>query len=392
LSKHWIKSPAWDALWIFSGLWAPLVALAVYAARGVFSSEHAGLRLPTYDPSTLAVVYLPLSILHRVGATFSVLGMPILRDEARRDLRRFVYLPAAITVASFGLAVCFAFHPAFSFLPAFPGELWAFFVLAYASILWDRWHFCAQEFGVLSIYRMRAGQRAAEDRRFDRVFTIALMLGVNMVLYVCSGFPQEKQVLLHGTPLAAYRGPLQQEVARVAIVVGVVLLLTALAREWRHPQRSFPKLGYYVLIGGHTIFLFFVPQALGLFFLSYILHHWIVAVGLFGRVGVNAYAQGSSAAGLGRLALRAVPLLALLVPWYYTYDRFNLSSKSLIPLPNIGWLNGAPMSARLLAAFAIGAFFTIDFLHYYYDRCLYRFRDPAVRERVVPLLLGQATS
>ena len=144
LSAQWIKSPLWDALWIFAGAWAPLVALAIYSALGVFSADHAGMPLPVYNAQSLAMVYLPLSVLHRIGATFSVLGTPILREEARRDPRRYVYRPAAITLGCFVLAMCIVFHSAFAFLHSVSGELWAYFALAYVFILWDRWHFCAQ--------------------------------------------------------------------------------------------------------------------------------------------------------------------------------------------------------------------------------------------------------
>jgi hypothetical protein len=134
--------------------------------------------------------------------------------------------------------------------------------------------------------------------------------------------------------------------------------------------------------------LYLYPNALWLFFLSYVVHHWMVAVGLFGRVSVNAYANGSSLAGFGRVALRVMPLLALVVLWYQVFGQFDRGG-NLTPLPDSRWFEGASIGAKMLAGFAIGSFFTLDFLHYYYDRCFYSFSNPAVRKQVAPLLLGE---
>jgi hypothetical protein len=44
------------------------------------------------------------------------------------------------------------------------------------------------------------------------------------------------------------------------------------------------------------------------------------------------------------------------------------------------------------AALAISAFFVLNFLHIYYDRCLYLFRGPSVREKISPLLFGTSNA
>jgi hypothetical protein len=383
-----VQSPAWDGLWLFSGLWAPLVALALFWIARAGVGPEVTLDSPGFDPTAIAWLYLPLSILHRLTTTYAVLCTPILRDELRKDPARYLYVPAAILVGCVGLSVAFVFHDAFAFLPGRHGRMWAFFVLAYVMILWERWHFCAQEFGVLSIYRIRARQHGAADKRFDRLYTNALMLGVNMCLYVCLGFSDETRVLLHGVDLSSRQAVLDA-LAVGAVTVAATLLLYAVLRELRHPQRSLPKLLFYVLVGSHSLLLYLAPRALGLFFLSYMLHHWMVSVGLFGRVVLTAYDRqlGSFAAALRRVTLHVAPLTAAVVLWYLFFEPLNKAG-NLAPVPTETDFTGAATGARLLAGAVIGVFFALNYLHYYYDRCLYAFSTPAIRKTVTPLLLG----
>ena len=49
-------------------------------------------------------------------------------------------------------------------------------VIALATIdfVFVTWHFAAQHFGILSLYRMRAGRKDRWTRRIDRLFTLGL--------------------------------------------------------------------------------------------------------------------------------------------------------------------------------------------------------------------------
>ncbi|MGD8858684.1 MAG: hypothetical protein PVI30_01640 [Myxococcales bacterium] len=393
MAGQWIQSPLWDGVWMFSGLWAPVLSVLIYLWLKATSGQPLTLESPGFDAAKIAAIYLPLSILHRLTTTYAVLGTPILRDEIRKDRRRYILVPAAILLGCILLSTAFAFHNSFSFMPNATSQLWGFFVLAYVMVLWERWHFCAQEFGVLSIYRVRAKQSTPEDKRFDRLFTVGLMLGANMVLYVCLGFDVEREVLLHGTALSTYQGPWLEWAAGGAFVVGSAATTFALVRELRHPRRSIPKAMFYLLVGSHTVLLYWFPHALGLFFLSYVFHHWMVSVGLFGRVTVNAYrAQaGDTISALRKVVLRVTPLLALTVLFYLFFEPLDRAG-NLTPLPTTEAFMMNGVGAKLLAGVVIGIFFALNFLHYYYDRCFYAFSTPAVRKTVGPLLFGSPGS
>ena len=371
---------------MFSGLWAPLLLALGYLASGAFSSD-ARSHVPFQQLPQFAIAYTTLAVLHRLSTTYSVLCTPILRDEIKANPRRYLYVPLAILLGCIALGQAFTFHSTFSFLGHTHAQLWAFFALAYVMLLWERWHFCAQEFGVLSIYRIRAKQNAPEDKRFDRVYTVLLMLLVNMTLFICLGFQDERNVLFHGVQLERFQ-PVLDVIAASAFGVGMLAVLFALQREWRHPQRSLPKLGFYLLIGAHTLLLYFFPNAMGLFFFTYVFHHWMVAVGLFNRVTLRAYQSDGASAGL-RYAKRVLPVLAVCVLWYKFFAPLDRAG-NLSPVPDVRMFEGAGPGAKAFLGTIIGIFFAFNYLHYYYDRCFYSFANPGVRKLVGPLLFWQS--
>jgi hypothetical protein len=384
-SSHWIRSPWWDGLWMFSGIWAPLLVALGYFIVGSFSSDVRA-NVPFHQLPQFALAYTALGVLHRLSSTYSVLFTPILRDEIKSNPRRYLYVPLAILLGCIALGQAFTFHAVFSFTHSPHAQLWAFFALAYGMLLWERWHFCAQEFGVLSIYRIRARQNAAEDKRFDRAYSVLLMLLVNMTLFVCLGFQDERDVLFHGAHLEQLR-PVLSLTAHIAFGIGMLAMFVALLREWRHPQRSLPKLGFYFLIGTHTLVLYLFPNAMGLFFFTYVFHHWMVAVGLFNRVTLRAY-HGSGSSAAVRYAVRVLPALALCVLWYMFFGALDKAG-NLAPVPDVRMFEGASAGAKVFLGTVIGIFFAFNYLHYYYDRCFYSFANAGVRKHVAPLLFWQ---
>ena len=162
-------------------------------------------------------------------------------------------------------------------------------------------------------------------------------------------------------------------------------LLVGLTREWRYPRRSLPKLGFYLLIGMHTMVVYFLPSVMGLFFFSYIFHHWMVAVGLFNRITFASYAGQPSP--MTRYVTRAGPFLVACVLWYLFFDPLDKAG-SLTPVPDAMAFYGASVAAKVMCGLVIGIFFAFNYLHYYYDRVLYNFGNPAVRRNVGPLIFG----
>jgi len=389
---HWIRSPWWDGFWMFFGLWGPILILLAYFGAGELWNIRETLIQLIGIEGPLVFLYIAVGVSHRVTSTYAVLGTPILLHEVRKNKNKYLFIPLAILIGCVLLAQAFVFHSAFSFMQSTHGQLWAFFLLAYVMILWERWHFCAQEYGVLSIYRIRANQFAPSDRKFDRVYTIVLMLIVNMVLFFYAGFKNE-QILFYGTGLNTFPEHLLDHVALFAFLVGMIFMLAALTREWMRQEPSLPKAAFYFLIGSHTMLIYFCPEAFLLFFFSYIIHHWMVAIGLFNRITMNSYTDVSAAQRIGKYCIHVGPVVGLCVLWYFYFShRSSLDLAGSLPKPDdaITLFAGIATSTKFFWGIIIGLFFAFNFLHYYYDRCLYSFRDPAIRDRVGPLLFDSS--
>ena len=156
----WVRGPVWDGVWMLNALW--LVPIALWLAHG-YSDPEA---------SPLDVFYFGLTALfwigHRLGSTWLAYCTEAYRPLLRSEPVRFVLLPLLVTVACFVV-----------FLPpddAFPWTRWERFVgmaiLDYALVTY---HFAAQHFGALSLYRTRAERaRCAQTRRHDRIFALGV--------------------------------------------------------------------------------------------------------------------------------------------------------------------------------------------------------------------------
>ena len=142
-SVCWVRGPWWDAFWMQSALW--LAPIALYLSHG-YSDPEA---------SPLDQLYFGLTALfwigHRLCSTWMAYCTEAYRPLLRAQPVRFIVLPLLIT------ALCFViFLPADSALPWTRAErLVALAIIDYA---WVTWHFAAQHFGALSVYRLRAGR------------------------------------------------------------------------------------------------------------------------------------------------------------------------------------------------------------------------------------------
>lgn len=371
----WISSPAWDLTWIFSPIWTLAImgaATALLAASGTRVDDLFSLPF-------VVGLFLVLGVYHRLTTTFGVLGTPFFRAELRRTPVRLLVVPAAIVLLTFLGAFSFAFGSELSWLPR--GEYAGFFVLVTVYLCWDLWHFAMQEFGLLSIYRTRAGQRDRSDRHFDYGYALVILLfNWSLLLFLVRG----------ATPILVRSDEAQRQTLDllvsakpgwVAVLIAVALF--AMWREWRHPKRSIPKFFLYAQIGLQApLLLFGFVKAL---FLVRVVHHWLVAIGLFNRVMWNALRDTSPLGRVGWISLRFAPILLTILALYYFFGIYDTPALATAAEP---WIVPADFSvrAKVIAGTMIGTFFAFNFLHYYYDRCFYRFRDPNIRRQVGSLL------
>ncbi len=376
-SSTWVRGPIWDGVWILNALW--LVPVALWLAHG-YTHPEAG---------PLDAFYFGLTALFWIGHRLSSSWLAYCTEAYRPLLRsqpvRFVVLPALVTVA------CFAV-----FLPAddaLPWSRWQRFIgmaiLDYALVTY---HFAAQHFGALSIYRARAERaRCAHTRRLDRVF--ALLVGGALVFLadILAGAVAYPDLWINRWLIPAWIAANQGAIREAAVLVLLVATTLMLIAEARAPRRSLPRV-LYILGLAAMVAIALQPRSLFLFLVIWTAQHWILATGLASQVPRGEPAPASGAVRRALHALNARPwalvlLLAgcsvLLLPLFeveasrdggaFYGDRiFGVAAEQL---RSTSWV-----PALIAVGFATG------FVHYLLDRCVFRMSDPQVRAAARGLL------
>lgn len=379
--QPWIQSPAWDLFWMFSGLWGAALLLL-------------GSGLPWLGGGVLALFVLQrgLATAHAWSTTWMVMGSSLLADERRADRRKYLWNPLAIAVAAFALGIGVATGQRYPADGSFGPELWVWAL--YIGLFWvgHFWHFGNQDFGVLTLYRVRAGQDDWRDRRVDKLYTAAMMFVIQPVLFVgYLGSTAFSEMVLSLIPLDAVT---LRDLGSAALGVAALATIGVLAFEARKPNRSLPKLLYIVVIFLHPSLLYAAMRSgselVGLLYVvAYLWSHWFIAVGLVSRINSRHYISRGESPGFALLrhvaVIGAIAGLALLLTApYVDYVLFNT--------PNFAYkamLAGIDPAHAWILGLAMGFFLAEQLVHYYCDRCLFRFRDPAVRRKVAPLVLGE---
>jgi hypothetical protein len=154
------------------------------------------------------------------------------------------------------------------------------------------WHFGNQDFGVLTLYRAKAGQSRLLDRRVDKLYTMAMMFLIQPVVYVglidSTAFSELVRTALPFIPAIGSQS------ARVAVALAALLSVGCLAFELSKPNRSLPKLLYILVIFLHPILLWGASETENRtvaysYVMAYLWSHWFIAIALVGRINTGLY-------------------------------------------------------------------------------------------------------
>ena len=279
LPSAWVRGPAWDGFWMFSGLWLTPIILWLF------------LRYSDAENSPLDLLYFGLTALfwigHRLSSSYLAYCTEAYRPLLRSQPVRFVILPLLVT------AGCFAvFLPSDAALPWSREErLVALAILDYVFVTY---HFATQHFGALSLYRTRVGRSAcAYTRRMDRIFA----LGVGGVLVFLAdilagavafqdqwvdrwAFLDSLVSAQDGDPHWRHRRACSPQQRAILFV------------ELRSPRRSLPRV-LYVLGIAVMVALALKSRSPFLFLVVWTSQHWILATGLASRVPSGEPAPGA---------------------------------------------------------------------------------------------------
>ena len=373
----WVRGPTWDGVWMLSALW--LAPLALWLTRGHGEPES----------SPLDLLYFGLTALFWIGHRLCSAWLAYCTEAYRPLLRaqpvRFVVVPLLVTAGCFGV-----FLPSDTAFPWTRAErLVGLAILDYALVTY---HFAAQHFGALSLYRARAGRGAcAYTRRMDRLFA----LGVGGVLVfladILAGAVTYHDLWVGRWPVAGWLASAQDGVRQGATLALLAMTAAMLFAEARAPRRSLPRVLYLLGIAA-MVAIALRPRSLFLFLVIWNAQHWILASGLGSQVARRepAPVRGAARRVLHELNTRPWAVVLLLI----------VSSVLLLPIFEVeaGWDGGTYYGDRIFGAVATGLRtsswvpalvalgFATAFLHYLLDRAVYRMSDPQVRAAARGLL------
>jgi len=379
---HWIKSPAWDLLWILNALW--LTPLVLQLAHG-----HDDVRASPVDALFFALT-VPLWFGHRISSAWLAYATPSYRPLLASQRLRFVVAPLCVA------AVCFALLLAPErVLPVPLSErvLW----LAIPNYLLVTHHFATQHFGLLSLYRLRAGRASdASSRRLDRWFALVVGGGVVAVADALTGSIAFQERWVDPLLGKVWSQALARTLHEGGIAVVVVLTLAILCAELRSQRPSLPRAAYVLGVSAMVLAALLARDPF-LFIVVWSVQHWSAAMGLTSLAASGgAEAPGGGwrrlLAPINRRAWAVLLVLAvfsaLLMPLMEVEavsDEFVYSDR-LFGAAAL-WLRTSPWLAALLA---LG--FATAFIHYLLDRAAFRFSSPEVRRAACGLLLVQTRS
>ena len=375
-SMRWIRSPAWDLVWVLNALWlAPLVLLLAHG------HDHA--RTSPVDWLFFALA-VPLWFGHRISSAWLAYATPAYRPLLATQPLRFLVAPLAIALACFTLLLA---PEGVLPMPLTERVVW----LAVLDYLLVSYHFGAQHFGLLSLYRARAGRSSdATARRLDRWF--ALVVGGGFVV-VADGLAgsiafQDRWI----TPLLGAGGSdvVARSLREGGIALVVILTALMLRVELRSQRPSLPRAAYVAGVSAMVLFAF-VARDPFLFIVLWSVQHWSAAMGLTSLAASGGVQEPASRwqrllapinrrgwavlLVLGIISALLLPVLEVeAVPTEYVYaDRIFANAA--------WWLRSSPFVPVLLA---LG--FASSFIHYLLDRAAFRFSSPDVRQAARGLL------
>jgi hypothetical protein len=373
---RWIKSPAWDLVWILNALWlAPLVLLLAWGHDDVRASPVDGL---------FFALTVPLWFGHRVSSAWLAYATPAYRPLLATQPLRFIVAPLAIAVACFALLLA----PE-NVLPMPLTE--RVVCLAVLDYLLVSHHFAAQHFGLLSLYRARAGRPSdAIARRLDRWFALVVGGGFVVVAEALAGSIAFQERWIDPLLGAAGSGAFARTLRDGGIVFVVILTVLMLHVELRSQRPSLPRVAYVLGVSAMVLFAFLARDPF-LFIVLWSVQHWSAAMGL-ASLAASGGAQVPGAhwqrllAPINRRGWAVLLVLAVVSALLLPVMEVEAVSDEYAYADRIfgaaaQWLRSSPFVPALLAlGFATG------FIHYLLDRAAFRFSSPEVRQAARGLL------
>jgi hypothetical protein len=262
-------------------------------------------------------------------------------------------------------------------------------ILDYAFVTY---HFAAQHFGALSLYRARAERATcARTRSLDRIF--ALTVGGILILLadILAGSFAYQDLWAGRSSIPAWILAEQEGIREGAVLALLLVTSFILIAEVRAPRRSLPRV-LYILGLAAMVAIALQRRSFFPYIVIWTSQHWILAVGLASQTprGEPVPARGTVRRVFHFLNTRPWAILLVLAT----------SSVLLLPFFEVeaNRQGGTYYGDRIFGAVAAGlrtsswvpalvaVGFATGFVHYILDRSVYRMSDPRVRSAARGLL------
>ncbi len=377
LPSPWVRGPAWDGFWMLSALW--LAPIILWLCRGYANPQD----------SPLDLLYFGLTALfwigHRLSSTYLAYFTEAYRPLLRSQPFRFVVIPLFVT------AGCFAV-----FLPPDAALPWSreerLVALAIIDYVFVTYHFAAQHFGALALYRTRVGRSACPyTRKMDRLFALGVGGALVFLADILAGAVAYQDHWVDRWFFPDFLVAAQDQIRAGATIVLLVATAAMLLVEVRAPRWSLPRV-LYVLGIAAMVALALRPRSLFLFLVIWTSQHWILATGLASQTPSAEPAPGGGPVRRLLHALNTRPWAIIVL--------LGLLSVILMPLFEVeanrqdgtfygdrifgALAEGLRNSSWVPALLALG--FATGFIHYLLDRGIYRMSHPEVRAAAQGLL------
>lgn len=376
--RKWVRSPLWDGMWLLSGI--PLGVCFVLAS----------LWLPSRICRTEPLRFLPGAIHHTpcsfvIAAWITVYSIVLLdtahnispmalawshdgfRAHMLRNPLKFAVTPLLLLIGGVAAGVASIrwfphWQPFVSSDPAYGNSvLWPaamirhpplidpFWWLIVVYLTWNFYHFAKQNFGVLQIYKIKSGAEYPKNqRRIDLAFCFAAQSAVSgaiiIPIFVHTLIPLQTMTLFYLLSAAA--------------LVAMVVRDAAISGRWWTPR---------IMFAMSQALCFLSPGLLMMAANS--VNHWLIAIGLASHVDGRTHNRSP--------LIFAVIVILLGIALFWA----------------LFWKAGTPWSWNLrtmidLALPYAGFRLALGFVHFRYDRDLYRFSSSQVRETIGAALLA----
>src|SRR5688572_2856922 len=286
-APRWIRNPSWDLVWILNALWlAPLLLLLAHG--------RADVRTGPID-TLFFLCAVPLWFGHRFASAWLAYATPGYRPLLKMQRMRFVVVPAAVAIACFAIVLVPESVMPIPLVERVIG-------LTILDYLFVTHHFAAQHFGVLSLYRMRAGRAGdPSTRKLDKWFAMVVGGGFVVVAEALTGSIAVQERWIDPLLGAWATDALARVLHDGGIVVVTLLTLLVLRAELKSSNPSLPRIAYVVGLATMVLFAFLARDPF-LFIVIWSVQHWTVAMGLTSLAASGGESTDAEARSPGLLA------------------------------------------------------------------------------------------